>query len=144
MQDCIILLHGPLQALYLHRLRNCHVQAGPISGATFGEDLLNCTLMVATHQIRLHQVHTTNVYVRPGSNPIIEHSSAVGFAPLHSLPFDGFDASVAAAELPADAEECAWQRVQDFQYPGHATSPNWHVLDAACRIEAGDLECIRL
>ena len=134
-----MLLHGPLQALYLHRLRNCHVQAGPVDGATFGEALEGCTVMVAAHQLRLHKSRDTRVYVRPGSDPIIEHCSGMAFAPLESLPFDGWQACLARAELPDSAEGCAWRSVQDFQFPGHQESPNWHVLKAAERIKAQDM-----
>ena len=96
LQDCVILLHGPVQALYLHRLDRCHVQCGPVGGATFGEDIGSSVLMVATHQLRLHSVADTRIYVRPGSDPIIEHSSNVAFAPLPDLPYDGFAAAVAS------------------------------------------------
>ena len=122
-----------MQALYLHRLERCHVQGGPISGATFGEQISASVLMVATHQLRMHSVTGSSVYVRPGSDPIIEHCSDVAFAPLPDLPYEGFAAAVQTAELPQDAQECAWRRVLDFQYPGHATSPNWHVIDSDSR-----------
>jgi Tubulin binding cofactor C len=136
LQDCTVLLHGPMQALYLHRLTRCHVQGGPVGGATLGERLCSCTLMVATHQMRLHHVTDTDVYVRPGSDPIIEHCSNIGFAPLAALPYGDFDAAMAAAELPMDADDCNWQNVKDFQYPGHAQSPNWHIVASDARTVA--------
>jgi hypothetical protein len=128
VQNCVVLLHGPLQALYLHRLHGCHVQAGPIGGATFGEDLCNCTLMIASHQARLHHVKDSQVYVRPGSDPIIEHCENLGFAPMPDLPYVGFARALEVAELPANADDCAWRRVRDFQHPGSEVSPSWHVI----------------
>ena len=128
LQHCTVLLHGPLQALYLEQLQSCHIQAGPVGGATFGEHLTGCTLMLATHQLRLHSSSSTDVYIRPGSDPIIEHCSAIRFAPLQSLPYDGFDEALQDAELPADAETCSWSNVQDFQHPGHKQTSNWSVV----------------
>lgn len=129
MQECTIKLHGPLQALHLHRLQDCTVEAGPIGGATFGEDLRNCVLRLATHQLRLHHTVDTQVHVLPGSDPIIEHCSGVGFAPLPALEYEGFTEAARAAGLPDNVATSKWANVQDFQYPGHKTSPNWHALD---------------
>jgi hypothetical protein len=134
-----VLLHGPLQALHLHNLQDCHVQAGPISSATFGEKLQRCTLHLATHQLRLHHVQDSWVYVLPGSDPIIEHCTSVGFAPMQRLPYEGFLAAVQAAGLPEKCEDSAWDHVQDFQYPGHKSSPNWHIIDGSK--QEGPLAC---
>ena len=37
LEDCTILLPGPLAALFMHRLRRCTIVTGPVGGATFGE-----------------------------------------------------------------------------------------------------------
>jgi tubulin-specific chaperone C len=131
VQDCTVLLHGPLQALHLYNLQGCHVQAGPVSSATFGENLQGCTLHLATHQLRLHHVNNTRVYVLPGSNPIIEHCSGIGFAPMQTLPYEGFAAAVKLAGLPERCQDSAWDRVQDFQYPGHMSSHNWYIMEGS-------------
>ena len=140
MQGCTIRLYGPLQALHLHRLRDCTVEAGPVGGATFGEDLQTCVLHLATHQLRLHHTQDTKVHVLPGSDPIIERCSAVGFAPLQTLPYEGFQAAIQAAGLPHSAAASKWDNVQDFQYPGHKTSPNWYTLEAVQRCVPGGRE----
>jgi tubulin-specific chaperone C len=134
LQDCTVLMHGPMQALYLHQLRGCHIQAGPVAGAAFGEDIQDSKLLLATHQLRLHHVVSTDVYVRPGSDPIIEHCSNVGFAPLQDLPYAAFADALKASELPTHSQDCAWQNVQDFQHPGCQQSSNWHVIASADRI----------
>ena len=40
LEDCTILLPGPLAALFMHRLRRCTVVTGPVGGATFAEGAL--------------------------------------------------------------------------------------------------------
>ena len=44
-------------------------------------DVEGCTLMVASRQVRIHAAHSTDLYVRVLSNPIIEHSDGLRFAP---------------------------------------------------------------
>lgn len=131
LTDCTVLLHGPIQALYLHNLRNCHLEAGPVSGGTLGEGIESCTLMVATHQLRLHHTQHTDVYVRPGSDPIIEHCSNVRFGPLDPLPYGGYGAALDTARIARNSAQ--WRQVQDFQFPGHVQSPNWSVIPDAER-----------
>lgn len=44
-------------------------------------DVSDSTLMLASRQVRIHATHMTDIYLRVRSNPIIEHSSGVRFAP---------------------------------------------------------------
>lgn len=46
------------------------------------------TLMLAARQLRIHSTHQTDIYLRVVSNPIIEHSSGVRFAP-YALSYPG-------------------------------------------------------
>ena len=133
LQDCTIILHGPIQALYLHKLRKCHIQAGPVSGATFGENMTDCTVMVASHQVRLHHAQNSQFYIAVGSDPIIEFSDGLGFAPLLDLPYAQYSDALQVARIKADNE--LWSRVQDFQYPGHTVSPNWCTIPAEIRVQ---------
>jgi tubulin-specific chaperone C len=126
LQDCTVLLHGPMQALHLHKLKNCLIQAGPVGGAIIGEEIDDCTLMVATHQLRLHHTRSTHVHVFCGSQPIIEHCTDVAFAPLLNLPYAGFSDSLRSSSLFKG--ENKWRQVLDFQCPGQTASRNWHVL----------------
>jgi len=126
LQDCTIILNGPMQALYLHRLTNCCVEAGPVHSATFGEELHNCQLSLASHQLRLHGSTSLQVYLRAGSDPIIEHCTAIGFGPLPGLGYEGFDELCHAADLhPPDRH---WDCVQDFLNPGSQLKTNWYII----------------
>jgi tubulin-specific chaperone C len=116
----------------MHNLVRCHVQAGPVSGATLVDGAEACTLMVTTHQLRLHHTHDTAVYTCVGSDPIIEHCSAIRFAPLPELPYAQYASHLQSAGVTVDNGK--WQSVQDFQCPGHRVSPNWTVAPVAERV----------
>lgn len=126
LQDCTICLHGPLQALYLYRLTNCHVEAGPVYSATFGEELENCQLVLASHQVRLHASCKLKVHLRAASAPIIEDCSSIGFGPSSRLDYNGFTEHCQAADLPAD--DSYYQHVQDFSNPGSELKKNWYTM----------------
>jgi hypothetical protein len=52
--------------------------------------------MLASRQVRIHSTHATDIYLRVASNPIIEFSQDVRFAP-YALSYPGVEeASVAA------------------------------------------------
>lgn len=127
MQDCKIYLYGQMQALYLYKLRNCCVQAGPVLSATFGDDLQDCKLDLASHQVRLHASHRLQVHLRAGSDPIIEDCSGIGFGSLSTIDYTDFSDCCDAAELPSG--DCRWQNVQDFSNPGSTEKKNWYIIE---------------
>ena len=43
LQDCQVMLLGPMSALRMHKLRGCHIYSGPVPGATFVEGELGST-----------------------------------------------------------------------------------------------------
>lgn len=126
VQDCTIRICGTIPTLYLHRLSNCNIVAGPVAGATFGEDMQGCSLQLATHQLRLHSSTNMLVHVRAGSSPIIEHCSSVGFGPLAQSLYSDFEGACVAVQLP-DSEH--WRDVQDFLNPGSAQTSNWYMIN---------------
>ncbi|WIA38943.1 hypothetical protein OEZ86_005096 [Tetradesmus obliquus] len=106
LQDCSVFLVGRLSALRLQQLRRCRVYAGPVAGATFVSGVRDCTLMVASHQVRIHDACSCDLYLRTRSHPIIEHSSGLRFAP--------FAIEQLAGQLQAPgSEHCSSQQAQD-------------------------------
>jgi len=73
LTEVTVWLCGPMRALFIHRLTNCRVYAGAVGGSMLLEDLQDCVVMVAAHQIRIHAAHRTDFYLRVRSNPIVEH-----------------------------------------------------------------------
>jgi hypothetical protein len=49
--NCRVYLMGCVGALRLMGLRSCTVVTGPVTGATFVDDLHSCTLVLASYQV---------------------------------------------------------------------------------------------
>lgn len=49
---CSIYLLGHMGALRLLRLANCTVIAGPVTGASFMDEISECRLVLASYQVR--------------------------------------------------------------------------------------------
>lgn len=97
------------------------------AGMTAG--VQDCTLQLASHQIRIHNAHRCNVYIRARSNPIIEHSNGLQFAP-YCPAYSGCDEQLQAAGL--HEPNSLWQEVQDFGWLKHSQSPNWYGKHILC------------
>lgn len=102
-----------------------------------------CTLQLASHQIRIHNAHRSKMYIRARSNPIIEHSDELQFAP-YCPAYPGSDEQLRAAGLHED--NGLWQEVQDFGWLKHSQSPNWYAvitLDAAAVVSLNEISLQR-
>lgn len=82
LQGCTVLLLGRMSALRLRGARGCCIVAGPVDGAVYLEDLVNSKVVLAAHQVRIHTSRDTALFLDVGSDPIIEHCSAMAFGPL--------------------------------------------------------------
>ena len=82
----------------------------------------NCTLKLASYQIRIHDAHNCIVHLRLRSNPIIEHSDRLQFGP-YSPVYSGSAGYLDSAGL--SQENGLWQQVQDFGWLRKTQSPNW-------------------
>ncbi|KAJ4713660.1 putative Tubulin folding cofactor C [Melia azedarach] len=81
LDSCEAKLIGCVNALFIDRLKNCKVYAGPVMGSILIEEEENCVLVLASHQIRIHFAKRSDFYLRVRSRPIIEDSNEVRFAP---------------------------------------------------------------
>mmetsp|Transcript_37368 Transcript_37368/g.62898 ORF Transcript_37368/g.62898 Transcript_37368/m.62898 type:complete len:440 (+) Transcript_37368:188-1507(+) len=125
LKDTTVWLCGPMRALFIHRVQNCHIYTGPVRGAMLIEDVRACTVMVAAHQIRIHGAVESDFYLHSRSNPIVEHCTGVRFAP-YNMYYTGLRTHKRAAGL-AEANDL-WQQVHDFGWLRATHSPNWSVL----------------
>eukprot|EP00164_Ancoracysta_twista_P005380 GFYU01007361.1.p2 GENE.GFYU01007361.1~~GFYU01007361.1.p2 ORF type:complete len:146 (+),score=18.91 GFYU01007361.1:3-440(+) len=125
LRDCKVQLLDNMSALYVDKLENCTVYAGPCSGAVHIEECTNCTFVVACHQMRIHTTTETTFSILVRSNPIIEKCSKVGFCP-YVLTYDGIDKQLATANLSLDQNK--WDNVQDFNWLRAQQSTNWNVV----------------
>ncbi|KAG2444093.1 hypothetical protein HYH02_009035 [Chlamydomonas schloesseri] len=142
---CTVVLLGRLRALRAAGLRGCTVVAGPVTGACFVDDVRDCTLALATYQVRVHRAHATDLFLRVRSKPIIEHSTGIRVAPWAALlPGGGggggsggteprLEALLGAHMLGEGEETGCWQQVEDFGWIKAVQSPNWSIMPAVER-----------
>jgi len=112
-------------SLFVHRLRNCRVYAGPVIGSVLIDEAEGCVFVMASHQIRIHNAKGCDFYLRVRSRPIIEDSSGVRFAP-YCLSYEGVEEDLRDASL--DEETGNWANVDDFRWLRAVQSPNWSLL----------------
>ncbi|KAL3684535.1 hypothetical protein R1sor_002557 [Riccia sorocarpa] len=135
LKNCRVYLKGRLTTLYIHRLRNCQIFAGPVTGSVFIDDVEGSTLVLASHQIRIHSTKATDFYLRVRSRPIVEYTTNVRFAP-YAFSYPGLQEDLIASNL---AEETGlWEKVDDFRWLRAAQSPNWSSLPVKERIPVED------
>lgn len=122
LESCEVRLRGCLRALYVHRVKNCRIYTGPVTGSILIEEVEDGVFMLASHQIRIHQAKRTDFYIRVRSRPIIEDCSEVRFAP-HRMVYEGIEKDLNDAGL--GEENGNWANVDDFKWLRAVQSPNW-------------------
>lgn len=135
LQNCCVYVHGTLSATYIFKLINCRIFMGPVEGAAHIEGVENSCLVIAAHQIRIHSSKSTDFYLRVRSQPIVEKTTAVRFAP-YSFRYDEIEKDLKDAKL--DEENELWQKVNDFKWLRATQSPNWSILPLMERLELVD------
>mmetsp|Transcript_20768 Transcript_20768/g.15278 ORF Transcript_20768/g.15278 Transcript_20768/m.15278 type:complete len:96 (+) Transcript_20768:220-507(+) len=60
-------------------MKNCKLQGGVVSGASFIREASHCHVHLCSQQIRIHDSTHTDFFLLAKSNPIIEHCSGVRF-----------------------------------------------------------------
>ena len=129
---CTVLLKSTSRALWIRGLRHCTVVAVPVGGSIYVTDCEDCTLYLGARQLRVHTSARVDLYVHASSHPILEHCTALRFAPYPPLPAAlAATAFAAASGLRADHNE--WNHVEDFDWLKATHSPNWGELPEAER-----------
>ncbi|KAF5747352.1 tubulin-folding cofactor C-like [Tripterygium wilfordii] len=136
LDSCEVRLIGSARAIFAHRLRNCRVYAGPVTGSILIDNVEGCVFVLASHQIRIHEAKACDFYLRVRSRPIIEDSNGVRFAP-YCLRYQGIEEDLEEAGL--HEETANWANVDDFRWLRAVQSPNWTVLEEGQRIESVDI-----
>jgi len=132
LTDCTVFLLGTLRALRCHNLTRCKVYCGPVAGSVHVQAVDGCHLAIPARQVRIHNAtNGTCFYIRTLSNPIIEHSTGVGFAP-YAFEYPGSLAAMDAAGLGSDPG--MWSKVDDFGWIKKQQSPNWSVIPEGERV----------
>ena len=133
LRDCEVRLLSPSTALWIRGLRNTTVFAVPLPGFVYISDCHDCTFVLGSRQLRIHTSQRVDFYVHASSHPIIEHCTALRFAPYPPLPPAlGRDAPFAAVGIAPEHNQ--WQLVDDFDWLKASHSPNWAELPETERV----------
>lgn len=126
LTGCTVELLGSLQTLRLSNLRQCTVRCGPTARSVMMDKCVDCTIHVASHQIRIHESHGTTFYLLCRSRPIIEDCTNVQFGCYHPLDYAEAQQDLQRAGL--SVEENLWDQIQDFNWLRTDPSPNYSLL----------------
>jgi len=91
----------------------------------FIENCTNCCFGLASQQIRIHTSTNCDFYLRVKSNPIIEDSNTVRFAP-YNFSYNGILDQLKETALDQETEK--WANVEDFNWLKLQRSPNWSIV----------------
>lgn len=132
LQDCTVSLLNDMSALWVSGLTNCKVLASPVAGAIFLDHCTNCTFIIASRQIRIHNSHDCSYYLHTASHPIIEHCKGMRFAPYNLSQQDTGDRF---QEAQLNQQDNHWQEIDDFDWLRAQQSPNWSIIPVEERLE---------
>ncbi|TXG61490.1 hypothetical protein EZV62_012853 [Acer yangbiense] len=136
LDSCEVKLIECVNALFVNRLKNCKIYAGPVVGSILIEEVEDCVFVLASHQIQIHFARRSDFYLRLRSRPIIEDSDGVRFT-NYCLKYEGIEEDLAVAML--DEETGNWANVDDFKWLRAMQSPNWSILPEEERVGDVDL-----
>jgi len=103
--------------------KNCKVLIGPCDSSTFVRDCKNCTFWITTRQLRTRDCKDCIFYLHSHTEPIIESSQDLAFAPF-SASYPGLTQHFEGAKL--DAGKNFWSAIFDFT--GRPDGANWRIL----------------
>lgn len=130
LTDCVIVLQGSATQLRVDHLLRCVLLCGPINGSTLLVNAVDCQLMIASRQIRLHDAVNCDFYLHASSHPIIEHCDALRFAP-YALHYDTVTEDFEKSKLALNVN--LWDTVNDFNWLRAQQSPHWAVMPVTQR-----------
>lgn len=123
-KGCTISLPWLSGSVRIENCEDCEIFLGPCMTSVYLEGATRCGIFACGHQLRIHNCHSSQLYVRVQSHPIIEDCSEMKFAP-YSLSYDSIEADIVRAELQ---QASCWDNVVDFRWLKSIKSPNWDVL----------------
>ncbi|RYG67456.1 hypothetical protein EON64_07400 [archaeon] len=125
--DCIIHVPVMLGSVRIEHIARCTVLLGPCLTSVYIEGALDgCLLVVACHQLRIHNTQQSTLLLACKSHPIIEDCAGLLCGPYlaqyPSLPQQLHDSSLHMVAPDSHV------KVVDFRWHKTTPSPNWRVL----------------
>ena len=83
LENCIVHIFDHTAQIIVDDCKNTHFFIGPVKGSIFFRDCSNCTITVACGQFRCRDLYESTIYLYVASDPIIESSNNLTFAPYN-------------------------------------------------------------
>jgi cold shock CspA family protein/GNAT superfamily N-acetyltransferase len=140
LKNCSVFVFDYCDSVVIDDCSNCNFVIGPTSGSVFIRDCDNCTLAVASQQLRTRDCKKISISLFCPSEPVVETSTEVNFAPLNVAIPNGNVLLEKAGLKATDAN--LYSKVHDFS-KSDENIPQPHftttALEAAKEIIAYDL-----
>ena len=125
LSDCTVVLLDHSEAIQVDYLTNCRVFIGACCDSVFIRNCTGCTFTMACKQLRTRECVDCTFYLYTMTEPVIELSSDVRFAPFNGA-YPEHPEHMAEAGL--DPATNLWFAVFDFNDDAK-TGENWRLLE---------------
>ena len=121
-KDCAVKVLDCTAALQIDACENVTFVLGPCTGSVFIRDCKGCTVSLACQQLRTRDCEDTTFYLYAATEPIVETSANLRFAPFNAA-YNGLAAQFAKAGFEPNAN--LWYAVYDFSSPDSHDEAHW-------------------
>lgn len=125
--NCTIRLCDYSETVQVDRVQNCHIFIGACCESVFLRNITNCTVTLACKQLRTRDCSNCTIFLYSKTDPIIEASYSMRFAPFNGS-YPGLDKHMKAANL--DPKFNHWKRIFDFSTDNTTLPvPHWEYFN---------------
>merc|ERR1712228_57210 len=128
--NCTVSIVDFIGALRMDNIKHCNVMTGPICSSLHVEYIENSTINSIMRQCRIHHCKDTKFYIHVNSEPVIEHSDNVQFAP-YNVKYKELSDHWKSSGI--DEQINQWNKVKDFNWFKQQQSPHWSIIPEAER-----------
>ncbi|CAD8200571.1 unnamed protein product [Paramecium octaurelia] len=122
-EECTIYICDHAAQIFVDLSKNCKIFIGPVEGSIFVRKCENIEISAASSQFRVSNSNNIQCFVYTSSDPALEKSTAITFAP-YNFAYPGITDDFGKAKL--DPENNKWSEVFDFT--PNAEANNWTLL----------------
>ncbi|CAD8211212.1 unnamed protein product [Paramecium pentaurelia] len=122
-EECTIYICDHAAQIFVDLSKNCKIYIGPVEGSIFVRKCENIEISAASSQFRVSNSNNIQCFVYTSSDPALEKSTAITFAP-YNFAYPGITEDFGKAKL--DPANNKWSEVFDFT-PNTEVS-NWTLL----------------
>ena len=129
--NCTISICDNIGALRMNNIKHCTILTGPISSSLHVEYIEKSTIHAIMRQCRIHHCKDTKFYIHVNSEPVIEHSDNVQFAPYIGK-YPQLTQNWEKSDVDQNINQ--WDKVKDFNWFKQQQSPHWNIIPKSDRL----------